>query len=177
MILGIWIKIKKLSAGKRSMYIDVSGWHTFCFGALSSLTVIRWRRWRSRLRWRPSWGRCICAFASPVLLSILCYALLARKAAACLIFTNHCRVSFYRSIYLVMPKKHKTPLLLFWEFGARFVNQLLCFLYCGTRKPSFGHFGFIQCKTNVAVFKLYPTSLSCHGSWHVENLQEISCYF
>ena len=28
---------------------------------------------------------------------------------------------------------------------------------------------------HVRLFKLYPTSFSCHSSWHVQNLQEISC--
>ena len=30
---GICIKIEKLSIGKRSMYIDISRWHTFGFGS------------------------------------------------------------------------------------------------------------------------------------------------
>jgi len=63
------------------------------------------------------------------------------------------------------------------DFGARFCNQLLRFLCCGARKPSYEHFGHIQGKTHVGLFKLYPTSLSWHSRWHVENLQEISCCF
>jgi hypothetical protein len=68
-LLAIGIKIEKSSAGKRSMYIHISGWHTLCFGAL---TVTRWRRWRSGPRWRPSWWRCTRAFAPPACLWILC---------------------------------------------------------------------------------------------------------
>jgi hypothetical protein len=30
---------------------------------------------------------------------------------------------------------------------------------------------------HVGMFKLYPTSFCCHSSWHIENLQEISCCF
>jgi len=57
-ILGISIKIDKWRAEKRSMYIHISGWHTICFGALSSLTAIRWGRTGSGPRWRQSWWRC-----------------------------------------------------------------------------------------------------------------------
>jgi len=121
-ILGIWIKIEQTSTGKWSMYIHISGWHTFCFGALRFLAVIRWRRWRSGPRWRRSWWRCTCAFAPPVSLWILCCAILARKAAVRLIFPNHCWVSFYRSLHLVMPGKHNTPLLLFSNFGTWFLD-------------------------------------------------------
>ena len=49
-ILGICIKIEKLSVGKRTMYIDLSGWHTFDFGTWSSIIATRWGRWRSRWR-------------------------------------------------------------------------------------------------------------------------------
>jgi hypothetical protein len=44
-----------------SMYIHISGWQTFNFEALSSLTVIGWPRWSSGLRWRPSSWRSSCA--------------------------------------------------------------------------------------------------------------------
>ena len=46
-MLGICHKIDKLRVGKRSMYIHISGWHTFGFGTFSSLTVVMWRRWCS----------------------------------------------------------------------------------------------------------------------------------
>jgi len=82
------------------MYIHISGWHTFCFGALGSPTVIRWGRWHSGPRWCRSWWRCTHAFASPLYLWILCCAILARKTAVRLIFLNHFRVSFYCSLHL-----------------------------------------------------------------------------
>jgi len=156
----------------QSMYIHICGWHTCCFGPL---IVISWHRWRFGPRWRPFWWRCTLAVAPPVCRWIFCGAILARKPAVRLIFANHCRVSFDHDLHLVMRGKLNTPLLLFSDFGARFLDELLCFLYCGVWYPSFGHFGHIHGKRHVGLFKLYPTSLSCHSSWHVENLQEISC--
>ena len=139
-ILGIRIKIEKLSAGKHSIYTHISGWHTFCFGALSSLTAIRWRRWGSRPRWHWSWWRCTRAFAPPGSLWIHCCAILARKTAVRLIFPNYCQVSFLRSLHLDMLGKHNTPLLLFSNFGPWLFDKLLRFLHCGARNPFFGHF-------------------------------------
>jgi len=146
------------------MYTHISGWHTFCCGALSSLTVSRRRRWRSGHQWRRSWWRCTCAFVPPASLWILRCANLARKTAVCSKFPNHCRVSFYRSLHLVMPGKHNTLGLLCSNFSEWFLDQLWRFLNCGTRKPFFCHFGHIQGKTHVGLFKLYSTSLSCHSS-------------
>jgi len=84
----------------------------------------------------------------------------------------------FRSLPLpIMSGKINTLLLVFSDFAARFLEQLFHFLYCGAWKPSFGHFGHIQGKTHFGLFKLYPTSLSCHRSWYVENLQEMSCCF
>jgi hypothetical protein len=54
------------------MYIHISGWHTFCFGAL---IFIRWHRWQFRPRWCPSWWRCTLAFAPPACLGIVCGAI------------------------------------------------------------------------------------------------------
>jgi len=174
-ILGIWIKIEKSSAWKWSMYIHLSGWHSSSFGALSCLTVIRWRGWRfGPVRCR-SWWRCTRAFEPPACLWIRCCAILARKTAARLILTNQCQVSFHRSLHLDMPGKQNTPLLLFSDFGVRCFDSLLCFLHSGTRKPLFSHFGHIQGKMLVGLFKLYPISMSWHSSWHVENILEISC--
>jgi len=101
----------------------------------------------------------------------------ARKAAVWLIFPNHCRVSVYLSLHLVMPGKHNNPLLLFSNCGMWFLDLLSRCLNCGARKPIFSHFGHVQGKRHVGLFKLYPISLSCHSSWHVENLQHISCCF
>jgi len=163
---------QKLGVGKRSMYIHTCGWHTFCFGALF---IIRWHRWRFGPRWCRSGWWCTVAFAPQLCLWIFCGAILARKAAICLIFASHCWVSFDRNLHLVVPGKLDNLLLLYSDFGARSLDQVLRFLYSGAWKPSFGHFGHIQGKTHIWLFKVYPTSLSCQSSWHVENLQEISC--
>jgi len=121
--------------------------------------------------------RCARAFAAPACPWILCGAILARKAAVSVNIINHRWVSFYRSFHLSMPRKFNIPLLLFPHFYARFHDQALCFPYCGARKPSFGHFRQIQGEAHVWLFQLYPTSLPCHSSKHVENLQDISCCF
>jgi len=127
-MLGIWIKIEKSSAGKRSTYIHISRWHTICFGALYSLTVSRCHRCRSRPRWNRSWWRRMCAFAPPARQWILCCAILPREAAVRLIFPNHCQVSFYRMVHHVMQGKHNTLRLLFLNLSARFFDQLLVVL-------------------------------------------------
>jgi hypothetical protein len=57
-------------------------------------------------------------------------AIMSRKAAVRLIFAIHCQVSFDRSLHLVMPGILHTPLLLFSDFGASFIDQLLRILYC-----------------------------------------------
>jgi len=51
---------------------------------------------------------------------------LAWKADSHMIFINHCRVSFHRSLELLMPRKLNSWLLLFLDFGARFLNEF-CF--------------------------------------------------
>jgi len=174
-ILGIWVKIEKLRAGKRSIYIHTSEWHAICLGALSPLTVIRWRKWRSGPRWCRSWQRCTCAFAPSASLWILCCAILARKRAICWIFPNRCRGSFYCRIHHVMPGNHNKLLRLISNFCRWFLDYIFHFLNGGARRHFLGHCGHIQSKTHVGLFMLYPTSLAWHGSWHVENLQEVSC--
>ena len=143
-IIGVCIKIEKLSIRKRSMYIYISGWHTFDFRMVRSLIGTRWRRWHFRRRWRRVWWRFTRSIVPPACLRILCCAILARKAAIHLIFKNHCWVSSYRSHHLVMPRKLHTSLRLFSDCGTRFLYQILHFLYCGARKPSFGHLGHID---------------------------------
>ena len=163
---------QKSSIGKRTMYIHICGWRTFCFGARF---VIRWHRWQFGPRWRRFRWWCTLAFAPPACLWILCGVILAMKEAVGLIVTNHCRVSCDRSLHHVMPGKLDTPLLLFSDFDARCLDWLSLLLHSGAWKPFFGHFGHMQGKTHVWLFKLYLTWLSCHSSWHVENLQESSC--
>jgi len=152
MILGICIKIDKLTIAKRCLFIHISRWHTFNLGALSSITVTRQRGWRSGQRWRRFWSRCTRCLAPPVCLWNLWASIMARKAAISLIFMNHCRVSFYRSLHLVMPRNLNTLLHLFMDFGLRFLNLLMRFLYWGVRKLFFGHSGHIQGKAHVALF-------------------------
>jgi len=87
-IIGICIKIENLSAGKRTMYIQISGWHTIDFGCLSTLIVSGWHRWRSGLMWHQFrcqlseslWWMCTRASVPPVCMGILCGAIVAREA-------------------------------------------------------------------------------------------------
>jgi hypothetical protein len=64
-----------------------------------------------------------------------------------------------------------------WAAGPRHLEQILCFLDCGARNLRVGQSGHIQSQAHVGLFQLYPTSLPCHSTRHVENLQDISCYF
>jgi len=177
-ILGICIKIQKLSTGKRSMFIHISGWHICDFGWMSCLIVTGWNGWCFGWMWcrfwcrlsESLWGRCTHAFASPTCVGILRYAILGRKAAVRLIFPNHSLVSFHPSLHMFMPRKLNSPLLLFSHFVPRYLDQELRFLYCGEHEPPFGHFGQIQSQVHVRWFELYPTSLPCHSCRHVDNL-------
>ena len=63
-----------------------------------------------------------------------------------------------------MPGKHNTLLLFFSDFGRRFLDLLLRFLYRGARNLFLRHYGHVQAKTDVGLLKLCPTSLSCHSS-------------
>jgi len=82
---------------------------------------------------------------------------------------------FLSHLHLLIPKKLNTPLVLFSDLGARFLDQILRFLYCEVWKPSFGHIGHVQGQADVGLFQLYMTSLPCHRCRHVEYVQEISC--
>jgi len=170
------------------MQICISSRQIQDFERLSSGSVTGWGGcggWRAGWMWSRLWSlhsasggwRCTCPFASAACLQIVCSAIVARKVAGRLVLTKHCRVSLYRSLHLVMPRKLNTTLLLFLDLGAWFLNKILCFLYCGARKAFFGHFGHIQRQAHVGLFQLYPTSLPCHRCRHVENLQAISCCF
>jgi hypothetical protein len=167
------------------MRICISGHQIDNFRWLSSGGITSWGGWRARQRWSWLWSlhsasgrrRCTCSFASPPCLRILCSAIFARKAAGLLVMTKQCRVSLYCSLHLFMPRKLKTPLLLFSDLGVWFFHEIFRFPYCGARKAFFGPFGHIQCQAHVGLFQLYPTSLPCHSCRHVENLQEISRCF
>ena len=179
-ILGKCIMISKFSVWKWRMHIQTPGWHTVDFITFVSLSVPWWCKWRSRLTWpsgqrcRRFWWRCGSSFAPPACLQIVCCIILAWKAAGRMIFIKYCWMSFPRSLHLLMPRILNSSLLLFSDFSMCFLDQLLCFLYCGSRKPSFGCFCHIQGKVHVGLFQLYWTSLPRHSSRHVENLQEIS---
>ena len=121
--------------------------------------------------------RCTCSIVSPVRLWILWGAILARKVSIHLVLTKHRRVFFNCSRLLFIPRKLNPSLHHFSDFGVRFLDQILCFLYCGARQPAYGNCGDIQCQAHVGLFELYMTSLSCHSCRHVENVEEISCCF
>jgi len=182
-ILGRSIERRKFSTGKGCMCIHISGRQIDDLGPLNSGTVTSWGRWCFGQRWRRLWsrlsasvgGRCACSVASPSCLRNFCSAILARKASGHLVLTKHSQVSFYRSLHLLMPRKLNTPLLLLSDIGARSFHPELRFLYCGARIAIFGHFCNIQGQAHVGLFQLYPTSLPCHSSRHVGNLQEIGC--
>jgi len=141
--------------------------------------------WHSGHSWRPLWGRlsvsvrsgCTCSFASAACLQILSCAIVAKKPSGHVVITTHSHGSVYRSPHICMPIKLNTPLLHFTDLSARSVDAVLRFHYCSVRKPFFGHFGHMQGQAHVGLFQLYPTSLPCHSSSHVENLQEIRCCF
>jgi len=151
-ILGICIMIQKLCVGMPRMYINTPGWHTFNFITYSSVCVTWWCRWRSGRRCRWVWQRCTGFFALPACLWIFCSAIWPWKTTVHMIFINHCRVSFYFSLHLLIPRKLNSSLLLFSDFRARFLNQLLHFLHCSVQKPSFSQFGLIQGMAHVELF-------------------------
>jgi len=98
------------------------------------------------------WLMCTQSIAPPVWLRILYCASLARKVAIHSIFTNQRQVSLYRSHHLSMPWKPNRLHNLFWDIGMRFLDQVLCFLYCSTQKISCSHFGDNQGKVHVGLF-------------------------
>jgi len=170
---------------KSSMRICISNRQIDDVRRLSSGSVTGCGGWRAGQRW--SWrcsllrasvgGICTCFFDSPACLQILCSAIWARTGAGRVVLTKHCWVSLYGSLHLFMPRKLNTPHLLFSDLGAWFFNETFRFRYCSAPKAFYCHFGHIQCQAHVGLFQLYPTSLPCHSCRHVENLQDISCYF
>jgi hypothetical protein len=184
-IPGRCIMIEIFCTGKSWMRIHISGWQIDDFGMLRSWSVTGWGGWRAGRPWCQLWSllpasvgwRSRCSFTSPACLGILRSAMLARKAAGCVVLTKHSRVTLYRSLHLVIPKKHNTPHYLFSDLAARFLNKMFHFLFSGAQKAFCGHFGHIQCQAHGSLFQLYPTSLPCRSCSHVENLQDISCYF
>jgi len=127
------------------MYIHTPGWHIFYLITIVSISVTWWHRlrswctWPSGQKWQQLWSRCTSVYAPPVCLQTLCGTIMAWKAAGRMTFINYCRVSFYCSLYLEMPRKLHLSRLLFSDYGTWCFNLLLLFLACGARKPSFGH--------------------------------------
>jgi len=129
-ILGLFIIIEKFSAGKRILYIQITGWNRFNFGSVTSLIATCWQRWCTGRMWHEFrcwlselvWWRCICAFAPPACLRIKCCAILQRMAAICLIFPKYSQVAYHWSLPISMARKLNSPHLLFSNFGLRWFN-------------------------------------------------------
>jgi len=100
---GKCLTIERLSVGKCSMHIEISGWHSDDFGLFNSVIDTYWCRcawWRSRREWCQFWWWCIFVFTPLICLWILCSTILGRIVTANQIFKNHSWVSFYRSLHL-----------------------------------------------------------------------------
>jgi len=169
------------------MWMRISGRQVDNFEMLTSGSITGRGGLCSRQSWNRLWSRlwsllsvlvgrrCTCSFASPGCLKVFYSAIWARNVSGRVLWTKHSRVSLYRSHHLSMPRNLNTPRLDFSDLGTRFLDQVLHFLYCGARKPSFGHFGHVQGQAHVRLFQQYTTSLPCHCSRHVEYIQEIRC--
>jgi hypothetical protein len=103
--------------------------------------------------------------------------LLARKASRSVVFTKRCRVSFYLTLPLVIYRKGNTTLLHYMLLGARLLDQIMRFPYCGVLILSIGCFGHVKGEAHVGLFHLYIISFPAHHMRHVEYLQAISCCF
>jgi hypothetical protein len=114
---------------------------------------------------------------TPESLQTICGGIVASKTSGHVILTKHCQVSFDFSIYHFEHRKLNTPIVLFSDLDTRYLVLILQYPCWGDWKPSLGNFGHIQGQVHVWLFPLYPTSLPCHWSRYVENLQEISCCF
>jgi hypothetical protein len=129
-ILGICIKIEKLSFGKRSMSISIAVWHIVDLGSMSTAFVTRWCQWRSKQRWHWSWcwlfwsvwWRYTNSLRPPWYLQSICCAILARTAAVRAVVTIYSLVSLYCSVHLVMARKPDSRLPLVMGFGMWFMD-------------------------------------------------------
>jgi len=143
-ILGIDINIDNLSIGQRSIHKHISSWYIYNYGTIGSLIMNERRRWQSAWRWpEVGCGRCVLvvvkvhlSLVPSVCLPILCAAIVARKAAIHLIFSNHSQVSVYCRLRSLMLKKRNSPLPLPLYFSARFLHQVLHFHYCRAQNTS-----------------------------------------
>jgi hypothetical protein len=109
------------------MYKHTAGRHTIHFITFVSISVRWWRRWLSGRKWAPGQKcrrfecRCGGSFAPPSCLRILSYTILAWNGARCMIFVNHCPVSFYHCLQVLLPMILNSLLLQFSDFSARFL--------------------------------------------------------
>jgi len=130
---------EELRDGMRSMYLHISGLHTFGLGTFYTHIITGWCRCLSGWKWSQFWcrlselvtTRCTPSFAPPECLRIRCSAILGRKAAVHLIFTNPRRLIFYPSMHCSLPRKRNCPLPLCSLFAARFLEYILSLLDCG----------------------------------------------
>jgi hypothetical protein len=104
-----------------------------------------------------------------------CSAIFVSRACVRAVLPKHSWVSFYCDLHHFTSRKLSFLLHLLSDFCARNCHQVLHFTDRGRHKSSLGHFGRIQGLVHVWLFQLDPTSLPCHSSRHVGNLQEISC--
>ena len=149
---------------------------------LSSASVTGWGGWHTGQWWRFLWSwqsaeagwRCACSDASQVCLRILSCAIWARPASGSVGLTKHSGVSFYGSLQVIILRKLNFLYLLYSNFVARYRDQILRFRYCATRQPSSSLFVHTEIQPHVGLFHLYPTSMTCHSSRHVDIQHEIT---
>jgi len=67
----------------------------------------------------------------------VCGAILANKASSRVVLRKHSRVSISRSLLHFMPRKLNTPHCQFSDLAARFIDQILCFIYYSMRNHAF----------------------------------------
>jgi len=101
----------------------------------------------------------------------------ARKATVPMMFKMHSWLCFCHSFHGSVPWIPNSLHLCFSDFCAKFVYHVTHFIHGALQLPSCGPFGHIQSMSHVRQMELYLSCLHCHCSWHVENLQEISCGF
>jgi hypothetical protein len=140
---------EKLSIEKWCMYEHISRWRTVHFSPWTTLTVARWYRGRSGPRRRSPSMWCTQTLAFHAWWHNHCCAIFPRETAVRLIFMDHSQVSLYHRLHHIMPRKLNSLLLLFSDFSASYLDWLLRFLYCGARKPSFGHLAIFKARRKL----------------------------
>jgi len=121
-------------------------------------------------------GRCTC----PLCLQRVCgffAAPFGEEGAGHFGYDEVCRVSLYRSLHLCMPRKLNTPLLLFSDLGAWFLNEIFRFLYCGARKAFLAILAIFNGRRMSDCSSCTRPPCLAIVARHVENLQDISQCF